>query len=104
MQLNFIFFFSSRRRHTRWPRDWSSDVCSSDLKRKCDAAVRRVANGVGREVQEDVTRAVGVAQRPPRRRRKIGRASCRDRDECSVVDELLVYVNNSVAISWVLTV
>src|SRR5690625_2775081 len=28
----FVFFFSSRRRHTRWPRDWSSDVCSSDLK------------------------------------------------------------------------
>src|SRR5690625_829475 len=26
-----IFLFSSRRRHTRWPRDWSSDVCSSDL-------------------------------------------------------------------------
>src|SRR5439155_10202132 len=25
------FFISSRRRHTRWPRDWSSDVCSSDL-------------------------------------------------------------------------
>src|SRR5215510_5601076 len=29
--LFFFFFFSSRRRHTRWPRDWSSDVCSSDL-------------------------------------------------------------------------
>src|SRR5690625_6245571 len=28
-----IFFFSGRRRHTRWPRDWSSDVCSSDLRR-----------------------------------------------------------------------
>src|SRR5437773_7500154 len=28
---SFSFFFSSRRRHTRWPRDWSSDVCSSDL-------------------------------------------------------------------------
>src|SRR5436305_7630301 len=27
----FIFFFSSRRRHTRCGRDWSSDVCSSDL-------------------------------------------------------------------------
>src|SRR5690625_7789999 len=27
----YSFFFSSRRRHTRWPRDWSSDVCSSDL-------------------------------------------------------------------------
>src|SRR3989442_12292815 len=26
-----VFFFSSRRRHTRWGRDWSSDVCSSDL-------------------------------------------------------------------------
>src|SRR5439155_4718581 len=34
--LNFqfiLFFFSSRRRHTSWPRDWSSDVCSSDLRR-----------------------------------------------------------------------
>src|SRR5207253_4474192 len=29
-----FFFFSSRRRHTRWPRDWSSDVCSSDLDTK----------------------------------------------------------------------
>src|SRR5476651_2802454 len=27
----FLFFFSSRRRHTRYWRDWSSDVCSSDL-------------------------------------------------------------------------
>src|SRR5271170_4465633 len=27
----FLFFFSSRRRHTRSTRDWSSDVCSSDL-------------------------------------------------------------------------
>src|SRR6266498_907759 len=27
----FVFFFSSRRRHTRCGRDWSSDVCSSDL-------------------------------------------------------------------------
>src|SRR5207302_7826730 len=26
-----LFFFSSRRRHTRFSRDWSSDVCSSDL-------------------------------------------------------------------------
>src|SRR6266568_826721 len=33
MMLFFIFFFfSSRRRHTRWNCDWSSDVCSSDLK------------------------------------------------------------------------
>src|SRR5690606_40534430 len=43
----FLFFFSSRRRHTRFSRDWSSDVCSSDLNIfggivRCD----RVANGV----------------------------------------------------------
>src|SRR5271166_1537202 len=31
MLRSVFFFFSSRRRHTRWPRDWSSDVCSSDL-------------------------------------------------------------------------
>src|SRR6266481_6689084 len=31
MLLNVYFFFSSRRRHTRWNCDWSSDVCSSDL-------------------------------------------------------------------------
>src|SRR5207302_3243364 len=30
----FFFFFSSRRRHTRFSRDWSSDVCSSDLTRR----------------------------------------------------------------------
>src|SRR4051794_35785686 len=29
--MKFFFFFSSRRRHTRWTGDWSSDVCSSDL-------------------------------------------------------------------------
>src|SRR5215813_9513991 len=33
----WFFFFSSRRRHTRCGRDWSSDVCSSDLSRfRCD--------------------------------------------------------------------
>src|SRR6266496_5875608 len=31
----FFFFFSSRRRHTRSLRDWSSDVCSSDLSGCC---------------------------------------------------------------------
>src|SRR5207253_6919626 len=36
----FFFFFSSRRRHTRWPRDWSSDVCSSDLVIRMVVAIR----------------------------------------------------------------
>src|SRR5690625_3139369 len=31
MSVFFFFFFSSRRRHTRWPRDWSSDVCKLGL-------------------------------------------------------------------------
>src|SRR5438874_7430755 len=38
--LFFLFFFSSRRRHTRSLRDWSSDVCSSDL-RSAEAYVRK---------------------------------------------------------------
>src|SRR5208337_976638 len=37
---NKFFFFSSRRRHTRYIGDWSSDVCSSDLFRNRDAAHR----------------------------------------------------------------
>src|SRR5438067_12784289 len=35
------FFFSSRRRHTRSKRDWSSDVCSSDLKRVAQRGLLR---------------------------------------------------------------
>src|SRR2546429_1846548 len=31
LSIFYVFFFSSRRRHTRCSRDWSSDVCSSDL-------------------------------------------------------------------------
>src|SRR6266498_471367 len=42
--LVLFFFFSSRRRHTRCGRDWSSDVCSSDLRRqarrRCDLHAR----------------------------------------------------------------
>src|SRR2546421_4979703 len=40
----FFFFFSSRRRHTRSDRDWSSDVCSSDL-----AVPRTTPTRTGRE-------------------------------------------------------
>src|SRR5690625_6966815 len=36
-----MFFFSSRRRHTGWPRDWRSDVCSSDLSHACIEARKR---------------------------------------------------------------
>src|SRR3712207_9015089 len=40
-QDSFFFFFSSRRRHTRYWRDWSSDVCSSDLVVYHDRALAR---------------------------------------------------------------
>src|SRR5690625_5419956 len=66
MLLN-VFFFSSRRRHTRWPRDWSSDVCSSDLVepvgkpacpligelRCCGGRDGRIKSGVQAERQEE---------------------------------------------------
>src|SRR5699024_11719411 len=41
----FFFFFSSRRRHTRSKRDWSSDVCSSDL----EVMEMNVPFGLGRK-------------------------------------------------------
>src|SRR5699024_12229073 len=37
--LKLFFFFSSRRRHTRSKRDWSSDVCSSDLSSICNNGI-----------------------------------------------------------------
>src|SRR2546429_6290060 len=36
----WLFFFSSRRRHTRCSRDWSSDVCSSDLVVRCQGSAQ----------------------------------------------------------------
>src|SRR5699024_12003819 len=38
----YYFFFSSRRRHTRSKRDWSSDVCSSDLAYKNNQKLPRL--------------------------------------------------------------
>src|SRR5215475_537646 len=40
----FFFFFSSRRRHTRFSRDWSSDVCSSDLQFVLEYATERAGD------------------------------------------------------------
>src|SRR5699024_11857382 len=49
-KINFVrtsvFFFSSRRRHTRSKRDWSSDVCSSDLV-SCSQLLFRSAAAIG---------------------------------------------------------
>src|SRR6266699_4773068 len=52
--IKFFFFFSSRRRHTRCGRDWSSDVCSSDL---------GVADGDAGNVGDGVERAGSAVKR-----------------------------------------
>src|SRR2546422_4588084 len=89
---DFCFFFSSRRRHTRCSRDWSSDVCSSDLpiadnlreiaevkrnypKHACVASLmveskREAWHEMVKQTQD--TGADGIEL-------KIGRASCRER-------------------------
>src|SRR5690606_40685264 len=46
------FFFSSRRRHTRFSRDWSSDVCSSDLVVFANYLLRGFFNYLGAAVLE----------------------------------------------------
>src|SRR5256885_2421633 len=88
----YFFFFSSRRRHTRLQGDWSSDVCSSDLRRTrappARASGRREA-GLGRcelLVDGDVLDVPGpavvagvVTRAPGGAGREIGRASCRER-------------------------
>src|SRR5207253_6810831 len=57
------FFFSSRRRHTRWPRDWSSDVCSSDLLIPPKETLFRIAEGI-----KDIRDPLSVVARPIRKR------------------------------------
>src|SRR5699024_4450671 len=49
------FFFSSRRRHTISKRDWSSDVCSSDL-----TAIKNIKTQVIRECHNDTTRDINA--------------------------------------------
>src|SRR5439155_6393833 len=79
-----VFFFSSRRRHTRWPRDWSSDVCSSDLPaRPCWT---KYSTQVSHFVQQGLAGALGLPHHKVRRseeRRvgKEGRCRCSRRDK-----------------------
>src|SRR5207253_5978825 len=97
----YVFFFSSRRRHTRWPRDWSSDVCSSDLRAMETFASQRAWNDPDVywislvslvdwicNVLMPVYAALQVAAGALRmgvttRIHQIGRASCRERVKIS---------------------
>src|SRR5690606_40649294 len=60
-----FFFFSSRRRHTRFSRDWSSDVCSSDLRDDPGFPGDALAGGLGRARHPGTA---GLAGRLRRRR------------------------------------
>src|SRR5436309_3817915 len=87
------FFFSSRRRHTRFSRDWSSDVCSSDLEKalaleqESPPAVidleqvrndyRGLLASYGKLAESLATLNLAA---PAGFREQIGRASCRERE------------------------
>src|SRR5256885_12656630 len=87
-----VFFFSSRRRHTRLQGDWSSDVCSSDLiLRWCEEtgevsvfrSPSNYSNGNSRDRQGRLLTCEHDTRRLTRTEYdgtiKIGRASCRER-------------------------
>src|SRR5258706_10602150 len=87
-----FFFFSSRRRHTKWVSDWSSDVCSSDLSYPLELVQEgNYESGAGgpqwvaerdRTAIDVYTVHIGFQLPLPRkhhRRKQIGRASCRER-------------------------
>src|SRR5207245_4495108 len=87
-----LFFFSSRRRHTRCYRDWSSDVCSSDLMaQRVYLTVAEVLAIHHRQIEtcggSHGLRDVGALEagvfRPQTGyyNNQIGRASCRERVE-----------------------
>src|SRR5690606_39881393 len=88
-----FFFFSSRRRHTRFSRDWSSDVCSSDLLKRMNieltyfqarvGAYQRFQVVAGREIRQlDVhaleQRLVELIHGPRSEERRVGK-ECRSR-------------------------
>src|SRR5205809_6583281 len=75
------FFFSSRTRHTRCSRDWSSDVCSSDLGLAHGGRGPTPRAGERQEPPPPAAspRDPAGQPRPPRTAQEIGRASCRER-------------------------
>src|SRR5437762_13679083 len=84
----FTFFFSSRRRHTSYIGDWSSDVCSSDLEARVGLRAVGLLEGAHGDARGDAP--VGPARHAGEQRlvlgrveRQIGRASCRERGDLS---------------------
>ena len=69
-----FFFFSSRRRHTRYWRDWSSDVCSSDL-----TGIYMHLKAEEKIDIDDLMKTIEVTKMSEELFNQIGRASCRER-------------------------
>src|SRR5690606_40655299 len=74
------FFFSSRRRHTRFSRDWSSDVCSSDLRlrlHRCRLTAGEDPDAIAPVLLGPVERGIGpveqVADRLRSEERRVGK-------------------------------
>src|SRR5690348_18498941 len=68
--LPLLFFFSSRRRHTRWTGDWSSDVCSSDLPTRACASRQRACAPSRRRSSRSAAKSA-----PPRsEERRVGKS------------------------------
>src|SRR5207249_9129235 len=75
----FFFFFSSRRRHTRSKRDWSSDVCSSDLAGMIVGSSLLTARGVPVAGEGDLKTSVAMLLLDRRsEERRVGK-ECRSR-------------------------
>src|SRR5205814_4016852 len=82
-----IFFFSSRRRHTRCLSDWSSDVCSSDLGLVLWSPLKdRVLGGALKKAGKDRRTSDNTQHTIAKHREQIGRASCRERGEVEEVN------------------
>src|SRR5690625_6587790 len=61
--IQFLFFFASRRLHTRWPPDWSSDVCSSDLGQQTDVIIVDTYNHKNRPDTNVASQAKFIVQK-----------------------------------------
>src|SRR5258707_3462100 len=72
-----FFFFSSRRRHTRYWRDWSSDVCSSDLI-TLDAVNAQAGDSIAREQVEADSKEQVLSSLGRSEERRVGK-ECRSR-------------------------
>src|SRR5206468_4747458 len=73
-----IFFFSSRRRHTRSDRDWSSDVCSSDLRTVLEEVLTNAPAGWGEERARGLLGRFMFSQANRSEERRVGK-ECRSR-------------------------